>query len=205
MSGAHVQRVPIVCSAELLTSVSVSLLLSRFTDSAYTWSTQSPALTGLRETKREENTRNDSEETRGCFSARDFRSTGVRIGREVVKAGEAWVEKKIERKDREVLCKAEVAVVGGCDKMDLRINVNWPVWADKEPGTTLRRALRRPNPAWRVAGGVLADLIWLRRALAKEGIWALKIVTGVSSTSIPSSRFLLPPTGESISFSGEPP
>lgn len=86
ISVAHTHRVPMHCSAELLTSVSVSLLLSFLTESSYRLSTQSPAFTGFKALKSEENARKASEETRGCFSWQVFSKVGVIPGRELENA-----------------------------------------------------------------------------------------------------------------------
>ena len=92
-SVAHTHKVPTHCSAELLTSVSVSLLLSFLTASSYRLSTQSPPLTGFKAHKSEENARKASEETRGCRSWQVLSKVGVIPWRTFANAGGGWVEK----------------------------------------------------------------------------------------------------------------
>jgi hypothetical protein len=81
------------CSAEVLTSVSVSLLLSFFTERSYKLSTQSPLVIGFKALKSEENARKASEETRGCRSWQVFSRVGVIPGRKFMNAVGGWVEK----------------------------------------------------------------------------------------------------------------
>ena len=89
-------------SAEPLTSGSVSYLLSLESASSYNFSAQSASFTGLKALRSDENTLNDSDATRGCFSFIDLSNTGVMVGDDSVKVEAGWLEKKSIRNDKHV-------------------------------------------------------------------------------------------------------
>jgi len=85
----------------------------------------------------EEKTLNDSEATLGCLSPSDCSSKGVRVGNEPWNKVGGWVEKKRARKERQVICKVDVDVVGDCDRTDLEVDTMSGTWVVRQPGTTV--------------------------------------------------------------------
>jgi hypothetical protein len=156
-------------SAEERTSASVACFARREIASWYTDSTQSWPLTGLSAPSREENTLKASEETRGCFSLRVLRRTGVNTGNEFAKVGGGCEAKNEDMNCRQDICRVELDVDGGCDRIALDIDIIKPVWLEREPGSTCSKVCRSPKPACRVGVGVLGDLSWFRRVLANAG------------------------------------
>jgi hypothetical protein len=90
----------------------------------------------LRAPRREENALKASDATRGCFSPSVLRRTGVNTGNEFKNVGGGCVEKNEEVNCRQVICKVELDVDGGCDKMNLDIDAIKLVWLEREPGRT---------------------------------------------------------------------
>jgi hypothetical protein len=93
----------------------------------------------LRAPSREENALKASDATRGCFSPRVLRRTGVNTGNEFKNVGGECVAKNEEVNCRQVICKVELDVDGGCDKIDLDIDAIKPIWLEREPGRTCNK------------------------------------------------------------------
>lgn len=156
-SVAQVHRSAMTSSAQALTSASVSFLLRRVTASSYTRSAHSGFLAGFITFRRAEKTRNDSEATRGCLSARALRRTGVRIGSAPANDGGEWVEKNKARNDKHVRWRVDVDVVGACDKITCDVDAIDITWTERQPGSTLNNECSSPKPACNVAGAVFVD------------------------------------------------
>jgi hypothetical protein len=71
---------------------------------------------------KEENTLKASDATRGCFSPRVLRRTGVNTGNEFEKVGGGCVEKNEEVNWRQEICNVELEVDGGCERIVLDID-----------------------------------------------------------------------------------
>jgi hypothetical protein len=97
--------------------------------------------------KRAENTRNDSEATRGCLSPSTLRRTGVKVGSAPENVGGAWVEKNSAKNDKQVRCIVDVEVVGACDKIALDVDTIGVTCPDRQPGRTTSNECSRLKPA----------------------------------------------------------
>jgi hypothetical protein len=93
-----------------------------------------------------EKTLNDSEATLGCLSPSDCRSNGVRVVNELWNIVGGWVEKKRARKERQVMCRVNVDVVGDCDKTDLEVDTMSGTWVVGQPGSMVNSGVRRLKP-----------------------------------------------------------
>jgi hypothetical protein len=93
----------------------------------------------LRAPRREENALKASDATRGCFSPRVLRRTGVNMGKEFKNVGGGCVEKKEVLNCRQEICNVELDVDGGCDRIFLDIDAIKPAWLEREPGSTCNR------------------------------------------------------------------
>jgi hypothetical protein len=121
-----------------------------------------------------EKTLNDSEAILGCLSPSDCRSNGVRMGNSLWRVDGGCVEKKRARKERQVICKVDVDVVGDCDRTDFEVDTMSGTWLVREPGSTVNSEVRRLKPACRTAGGVFDDFNWLSNAFDREGTCDLR-------------------------------
>jgi hypothetical protein len=90
----------------------------------------------LRAPSREEKALKASDAARGYFSPSVLRRTGVNTGNEFKNVGGECVEKNEEMNCKQVICKVELDVDGGCDRIDLDIDAIKLVWLEREPGRT---------------------------------------------------------------------
>jgi hypothetical protein len=88
---------------------------------------------------REEKTLKASDATRGCFSPKVLRRTGVNTGNEFTNVGGGCEAKNEAVNCRQEMCSVELEVDGGCDRIVLDIDTINPVWLEREPGRTCNK------------------------------------------------------------------